>query len=240
MKLMEKNVILNLYCLDASCFTSLGRLKDLFQVLGATREMVGDITIYLPQTIHDAINLQPEEKFRVLSPLISEWIDTNEDQIITQLDTRERDEYVTTMRKILNTFTIVPFSFIAERDYKIGDESIWLRDLVTRLGREVGEILFEELSASVKLGTIIISYGDKTIELMRRFGSKVLEGRSELKGKIKERAGIKRALKIIQGFMNLQPVQNYLYSTQNTADPSSLASQAVAIANFGLLVIGDG
>jgi hypothetical protein len=108
-------------------------LNDLFNVLTALEEFVDHIVFYVPKMVYDIIILQPEEKFRLLPSLISEWVDPDEDKIITKLDNRGRMDYVSTMRKILISFTIKSFSFIAEGDDKIGRESIRLQDLIKKI-----------------------------------------------------------------------------------------------------------
>lgn len=231
------------FCLDPSCFISLETLEDTFSTLKVIRQLEGDAIIYLPTNLYDTVMLDPEAKFRKLPSLVSEWIYPGNHTIITELDSEGRERYVSVMRQILSTFTIQSFSYIGESktgDDKIGNESIHLKDLVTKFRKDVANILFDMLSLSVDLKSKIISFGNKTIELVRKIGTVVREGRSEFKIKLKDKAGIKRGLKIMQCFMALPFVHDFLKQYQIPIDVSTLAPEAVAIASFGLLIIGDG
>jgi hypothetical protein len=235
--------LLSIYCLDPSCFISLETLEDTLSVLKALRHLEGEFQIYLPENLYNTINLDPEAKFRELPILISEWIYPEDNIIITELDREGRNRYVDVMRTILNTFNIQQFSFIGEDkggDDKIGNESIHLKDLVKRFGKGIGSILFNMLSLSENLKSKIIAFGGKTIELVRKIGVNILEVRSEFKLKLKNKAGIKKGLKFMQYGMSLAFVGDFMRDYQTPPlDVSALGSEAIVIANIGLLLIGD-
>jgi len=103
--------------------------------------------------VYEIIILPPDDKFRELPTHISEWIDDEDEKRISSLDTGTRREYVQIMQTILNTFEIRHPSFISDGITEIGNESIHLKDLITKFGKKVGEILFEELASSWELKT---------------------------------------------------------------------------------------
>jgi hypothetical protein len=64
---------------------------------------------------------------------INDWIDNEDEKLISSLDTRSRQEYVQIMQTILDTFEVRHPSFIGEGITEIGNESIHLKDLIPNL-----------------------------------------------------------------------------------------------------------
>jgi len=185
--------------------------------------------------VYEIIILPPDDKFRELPTHISEWIDDEDEKRISSLDTGTRREYVQIMQTILNTFEIRHPSFISDGITEIGNESIHLKDLITKFGKKVGEILFEELASSWELKSKIICFGKKTIEFLRKFGTKVVEGRSKFKSKIKEKSKIKGGLKFMMLFMSITGVQQFVRDYQIDINLADLTT----FLGFGLLIIDD-
>lgn len=224
------------YCLDASCFSSVEKLKDTLNLLSTLKTYADGMVLNIPKQVYDIIILPPDDKFRELPTHISEWIDDEDEKRISSLDTMARQEYVRIMQTILNTFEVRHPSFISEDITEIGNESIHLKDLITKFGKKVGEILFEELASSWELKSKIICFGKKTIEFLKKFGTKVVEGRSKFKSKIKEKSKIKGALKFMMLFMSINGVQQFVRDYQIDINLPDLTT----FLGFGLLIIGDG
>lgn len=233
---MQNEIPYNSYCLDASCFSSLEKLKDTLNLLNTLKTYADRMVLNIPKQVYDIIILPPDDKFRELPTHISEWIDDEDEKRITSLDTRARQEYVQIMQTILNTFEVRYPSFISEGITEIGNESIHLRDLITKFGKNAGEILFEELISSWELKSKIICFGKRTIELLRKFGTKIVEGRSKFKRKVKEKAKIKGGLKFMMLFMSITAVQQFVRDYQIDINLADLTT----FLGIGLLIIGDG
>jgi hypothetical protein len=228
-----------IYTLDPSCFSTLGRLTDTLKALDSLRAG-GNLYIYIPKIIYDIVILEPAEKFRRLPEIIEDWIDKEEGDAINQLNKAERTKYVSIMRTILEKFEPHSFSFIDEGDDKIGENSIKLFELIKNFGKNTGSIIFEVIASSVNLKSIIISFGKKTSDHMRRFGSKVVEAHSKFKEILKKKSGVKRGLNIMQCVMSLNLARQFLETTQTNFDIESLAGDSLAIASLGLLIVGNG
>lgn len=191
---MQQKIPYDSYCLDPSCFTSVQNLQATFNILGSLGDYVNDFTIYIPSKIYDVITLPPEAKFPQLRPLIQDWIEDKEVNPITTLNSEKQMEYVDITRSTLESFKIQSFSFISKGDDRIGTETIYLKDLVSRFGNRVAELLFEEIKLCSELREKIICFGQKTIQLLMDFGISIKEARSDFKRIIKDKTKVKKYL----------------------------------------------
>ncbi len=108
---MQNEISYNSYCLDASCFSSLEKLKDTLNLLNTLKTYSDRMVLNNPKQVYDIIILPPYDKFRELPTGIGEWIDDEDEKRISSLDTRARQEYVQIVQMILNTFEIRHPSF---------------------------------------------------------------------------------------------------------------------------------
>jgi hypothetical protein len=81
---MQNEISYNSYYLDASCFSSLEKLKDTLNLLNILKTYANRMTLNIPKQVYEIIILPPDDKFRELPTHISEWID-DEDEKCTQL-----------------------------------------------------------------------------------------------------------------------------------------------------------
>jgi hypothetical protein len=61
---MQNEIPYNNYCLDASCFSSLEKLKDTLNVLNTLKSYADRIVLNIPKQVYDIIILPPDDKFR--------------------------------------------------------------------------------------------------------------------------------------------------------------------------------
>lgn len=120
---------------------------------------------------------------------------------------------------------------------KIGGDSIYLREIIERLRNStVGQIVFEILAASQR-GAWIISFGEKTINLVRRVGVHVLIAPSRLKQSIRANLRIRRNLRISTwGLTTVGLVSDFARSF-------GLATHlppGLGVTQFGIMVVADG
>jgi hypothetical protein len=195
----------SVFCVDPSCFTSLQKLKDTVDFLFEIRTENKEMEVYVPSEVFKVINLQPEEKFRALAPLIGDWIDIDEHDNIVLMDDETKQKYVSKMRDFFGLFKMLPISSSIGEIDKIGSESLFRNNLKEQFGKHCGNILFEMAAISEKSFAKILSFGEKTISFFRRIGSRVEKGASELKKQIKSKAKIRTPVNIMMYYFAPTP-----------------------------------
>ncbi len=167
----------NVFCIDASCFLNLQKQRDLLRIIKELQNKnPNPVEIYLPTHIYNAIMLTPDRKFLQLNEILKDWKESNFDLKFSE---EEKDEYVNNTRKFLFEYNPKPVPEKISNSEKLGSESIFKKDVVSKFGKIVGDIIWDTISASEKLGGSIISFGEKTISMLSDFGSKVRKGYSK-------------------------------------------------------------
>jgi len=183
----------NVFCIDASCFLSLQKQRDLLRVIRELRkENPYTLEIYIPNHIYDTILLPPEKKFLRLKEILKDWKESNTD---LEFEDIEMEEYVNNTRHFLSEYKPKPVPEEISNMEKIGTESIYKKDLLEKFGTILADIMWETVSVSEKLGARVISFGEKTISFISKLGSKIRKGYSKRKKRIKHKSEIASQLR---------------------------------------------
>lgn len=224
----------NVVCLDPSCFTSLNNLGDTLDVLQEFSEIRDSLTVCVPTEIEYTIRLPREEKFAKLPSVLKDWLGKDNENV-TNLKEFQKDKYVKIMQTILGDFRVVSTGSLVVNIRKIGEDSIFYDDVISKLGAAVGMTVFQMLATSYIYEGTIIAFSNKTSTFVKNAGISIREGYSEFKRRIKKKRGIKGILLLMRLVMN---------PTVLTAILTSFGMQEYVIntndLTNGLLVIADG
>jgi hypothetical protein len=227
----------NVFCLDPSCFTSLKRWKETLEVLDELRNIHSSVIVYISSELYDTIMLPPKEKFERLPITLKKWLSPLQYSNMIMLNERDKDEYVYTTRKFIQEYDHRKAGSSVGDIRKIGNESIYLDDVITAFGMTAGTILFEMMAlSSSQIQAKIISFGKRTSSLISRLGTPIMSARSALKHRIKDNKNIRGVLGFMIFAINTDSVHQFMQNYQILNLPLALHDVGTA----GLLFIADG
>ncbi|MDI6691520.1 MAG: hypothetical protein QME50_06640 [Candidatus Bathyarchaeota archaeon] len=183
--------------LDPSLFTSTSRLKDALKVLSVLKE--NSVKVVLPSSLTDDFEAllagkEPENLYAIYKA----WLPLYpEDHIIAIVKHQMIDkDYLDGLRIFFKEY-----SPIAAREYvgdieQLGERSIRRDRVRKKLGMTVGQIVFELIAVSHKLGAWIVGFGRRVYTFLSEVGVKISESKSSLKEYIKRHSKVRRSLKI--------------------------------------------
>ena len=226
----------NQVCIDASCFLSLEKQTEFLEVLDfLEKDRNVPLEVYIPSDIYHTILLSPELKFKKLEYFLKGWIEKKKDLKFSQ---EEKEEYVRNTRFFLSKYNPKPASEKIGGIDKIGENSIHLHDAIDKLGEIKGKIIFETIAISSEIGARIISFGEKTISFVKKLGSKIEQGYSTYKDRIRSERRIVNRLRILLFVMTFEFVTFFLTDFQ--IHDLDIVNFATSQLPLGLLIIGNG
>jgi len=232
---MERSVTV-----DPSPFTSTKRLSDLLKVLGLMKsDLFCPLTkVVLPTYLYNELFSITEKKGAsdVLPEIFRGWLPFySQDHIEAIIRGIERDEtYMDTINKFFNLFKPIPASEYVSDLTKLGSKSVHRDEATERLGRIVGEIVFEMMALSDRLQAVILSFGEITATLIARLGVTVIKTHSKFKANVKKRANIRRVLRVTGYALSFDSLRRFIEVFQPINFPS------IGDVGLGLIIVADG
>lgn len=204
---------LMIFVVDSSTFLSSESLQDLLKILEDLKETAGNgkLVILLPSLLYSAV----EEMRRVgvssnkqtLEEIFYAWLNSDgsaEDKEHAEYIIKglvDNTEYRSNIEKFISSFSPQKTEdYISTATFAISDKRV--HEFVNReeinelLPKHAADVLYQTLFASARLGAGILNFGNRLKNIIVRLGKRVKEIRSQFKREIKDRANVKRALKI--------------------------------------------
>ena len=183
--------------LDPSLFTSVGRLKDALKVLDALKK--NSVKIVLPSSLIDDFKALlagrgPENLYVIYKAWLPFY---PKDHIAAIVKHQVTDrEYLRNLDILFKEYTPIAAREYVENIERLGEHSIRRDRVRQKLGKIVGQIAFELIAVSYKLGAWIVGFGRRVYTLLSRVGVKIYESKSSLKKLIKRHSNVRRTLRI--------------------------------------------
>jgi hypothetical protein len=189
-------------CVDPSCFLSCSSIDDLLKVLLALRENdeLKNSKVLVPGLLYDGLVAIAENKdFSVIAEIFQAWLPAYAREHIEEIirGLSHNVKYIGMLRAFQSSFSALKVDEFAKEISETEEQFITKNEVFEKYGIVVGKVLFEILSASMKLEAKIISFSRKTTDMIRNLGKKIIATRSSFKTKIKKYSTIKRRLRII-------------------------------------------
>lgn len=220
-------------CVDPSCFISLKRQTEFLKVLDKiSEENDNNIEVIIPTIVYDAIMLEPNQKFKKLESILTDWEDSDE---TFRVDFLEQDKFVNNTREFLTRYNPKPVKYFVSHMEKIGTESIYKHEVIQKLGEITGNIIFELMASTWETSVKIVSFGKRTISLISKLGVIIKEGHSKYKQRIRSNVGISGLLKILQFVMGLEAARDFMKGLDMPQIPLTPAE-----LGLGVLLVADG
>jgi len=224
-------------CIDPSCLGSERRVFELADLLRTVKEERRQIKLVLPTTVYDILtgrNFGFKDGFMDIAKKWGGF--TVGHALDSSKHTSLHERVLSELKDVLDSFGLSSISALVPHREKIGKNSIFRNDVLKKLGRCVGEIVWEMMSFSERMGASIISFGEKTMSLISSVGVSTLKWHSEYKKTVKERAGIKSTLKFMRLVM-YPALFAHIVADYEMGDWPPIAE---GIGGFGLLMVADG
>jgi len=197
-KLFNKNI-----CVDPSFFTTSNRLQKLLPVLNKLKSSKSKII--LPSALRPLFERQIKPTKEMDEPFEPTREET--EKLLQAWHSGRRRREATDNRKyneLLSHFyeefkPIFADEIVGDVE-KIGEESIYRADALRRLGKLVGNTVFELMAVCALHIGIITCYGRRTLSFIRKLECAVLEGHSRIKHAMIEHEGISEFLLIVGFF----------------------------------------
>lgn len=221
--------------LDPSLFTSTGRLKDALKVLSALKQ--NSLKIVLPSSLIDNFEAllagrEPENLYAIYKAWLPFY---PKDHIAAIVKHQMIDEdYLDGLRFFFKEYLPIAAREFVEHIEQLGEGSIRRDMVLNKLGRIVGQIAFELIAVSHKLGAWIVGFGRRVYTLLSRVGVKISELESSLKKYLKRYSKVRRSLKIAGVALSLSAVKILLTSL---GLPETLLIEDIGI---GLVLVANG
>ena len=183
--------------LDPSLFTSVGRLKDALKVLNVLKK--DSLRIVLPSNLIDDFKaLLAGREPEYLYAIYKAWLPFYpKDHIAAIVKHQATDrEYLNNLNNFFKEYSPIAAREYVEDIERLGEQSVWRDKVRQKLGRIVGQIAFELIAISFKLGAWIISFGRRVYTFLSRLGIKIYEAKSSLKKLMKRHSNVRRTLRI--------------------------------------------
>jgi len=220
--------------IDPSPFISKARLEDLLKVLSS--EQFKGKSILLPTLLYDSLDSVVKRKARKeVVEVFRGWLPFYSKEHVELIfkSLSKDEEYVKMLERFFKEFNVRRFRG-AE---KIGRESIYLDEVKEKLRNStIGQMIFDILAASDREAWII-SFGNRTINLVERLGTTIQTHSSQVKNEIKKNLRIRRNLKI--AIWTLRATTFVSAFARLFGLPISLPPE-ITITQFGIMIVADG
>jgi len=221
-------------CVDPSFFAGTKRLETLPKVLDSLKQsnskivLPSELKLLFPSPNDFNERISPDDNF---VKLLKKWN--------SNFDSKNESELQSLEQMALDFFSkfnpIFADELISDLE-KIGPQSIHLSDVVGKLGDLVGKTIFELMAVSYEKHGIILSYGRKSISLIRKISSPALEGYSNMKHRLIVSGRAPKTLKIIGVFFDAMAANDFVEQFEIAEMPVPLQE----IGELGLALIADG
>lgn len=228
---------LNYVVIDPSSFTSIRKIDALLHILDQIKFHLtkdGELKVVLPTSLFYSLKLRDPRKmtdiFISWLPFRSKyWVENHTIKLV------ENNEY----RRLLDVF-FIEYNPIPAREFvggmdKIGEKSIFRRELEEKFRFIVGNIIFELVAVSSKLDALIICLGERTISFFERIGQPILRAQSRFKERIRRHERIHSGIRMIGYALTAQAVGKFIRFLE--MDNPEIRVLGVGA---GLIIIGDG
>ena len=166
--------------IDPSPFISSERLIDIIGLLSImeTDFSSSQLNVILPSYLYDSLySISNCKGPGYLTEIFKEWLPSSYskdyvEQIVHGVMSDE--QYLESLSRFWKEFNPISAQEHTKNLERTGGEPVYKSDVVNRLGRVVGEIVFELLGILHKLEAFMVSFGEKTIEYMTQFGVTVV------------------------------------------------------------------
>lgn len=225
---------------DPSSFISINRLRDAIKVLVTYRyyaikylHRVYGLKVILPTNLYKILrNILEKHEIESIK-IFKRWSPfTSKEDISKQI---QNDEYIKTLKYFFDYFKPQSAYIHIQDVEKLGSESIFKKDVIKKLGQEIGHIIFDILAVSSKFRALLISFGNSTTNFIRRIGTTIFEGHSKFKQHIKRHTNTRKMLKFIIYTFSSDTIRQFIKDFE-LIDANIVAD----ISRVGMLVIADG
>jgi hypothetical protein len=189
---------------DSSCFLSRSDLQEINKLLLVIKDEWGgaNMKVVIPTPIYDGIsdvvqnNGIPSELIEIFQEILN--FDSTE-MTETYLRGLNDQEYKSQWREFVSSFSPLKGSSVVNDNKFVRQEFEKLnREFKENLKPSVAQEKAEELSIVTESRvSMLINFGKKAAELIKKTGKKIVEVHSQFKDKLKERSTMKAALRII-------------------------------------------
>jgi hypothetical protein len=224
-------------------------MDEIFRVLtGLSQPRIdstGKISVTIPSDLYNVLysairgRKLEEREFEVAEEIFSQWLPFYDRYhvklIVKQLFSDPH--YLEILKRFFESFRPTNgLEYIKNQD-KIGEETVYLRNLVEKFGAVIGRVVFELLALSHKLRGMIISFGQRLATMLRKTKMTVVMVHSAFKEKMKQHSRIRSALRISLYAISTESLRKLVNDLQIYGLDLNLA---VDIAGLGIFVVADG
>lgn len=228
----------NMICIDPSCLGSPKKIKNLEKLLNTLREYQ-KIKVVIPTIIYELLTKRRDAPydFETRKKIGNTWKMATMGYRANYMEKMFVDEKLFhRLRNLFEISDLVPVEKIIQPTEKLGKKSIFRDNVIKKLGDIVGDIVWEMLSVSEKLGGSIITFGEKTISLISRLGVPVFKGYSKYKKGVKRRAKIQNTLRFLIFVMSVKAFESTVGDYAIEGFPLTLPE----IGTLGILIVANG
>jgi len=220
--------------IDPSFFLYKNRLTEISLVLN--RLKIKKSKIVLPSGLKPLFKTKGLEFTYDLNQLFKKWGYRKRKSERDFENVLQDPKYVNLLKKFKEEFSPIFADEIVGDVEKLGQQSILKNEVIDKLGRVKGNVVFELMAVCEEKTGIIISYNKKTISFIRKLLTPVLEGTSMVKHNIIQLDGFPKYLLFIGTYFSNEIVNNFI----NEFDIVGIPLPISIIGNSGFGIVADG